>query len=257
MLKIRILGSGSGISDPLRFQSSILLSSDDGSIMLDCGEPAAYQLMRYKFELNQLHTVLISHMHSDHVTGIFQLMKNMQIEKRKKELTIIMPLEGHKGFLAFLDAIYLSDKVRHYPINLITPEGAPSIGNININYVSTSHLKSFAILSGNPGECNSFILNYDLADKPLRIVYSSDLNKPYNMNELLKYPTDLFIVELAHFSPDTLFAEIMDLELLPARILITHLGPNWTTKVDEIKATMPKEISNKTIIAEDGLEFSL
>jgi len=250
MIELRILGSGSGISDPMRFQSSILLSSDDGSIMLDCGEPAAYQLMRYEFELDQLHTVIISHMHSDHVTGIFQLMKNMQIEKRTKELNIIMPREGHKGFIAFLNTIYLCNKVRHYPINLIAPEDVPSIGNIQLSYVPTSHLVGFGKISGNPGECNSIILDY----AELRVVYSADLAKPYNLGALLNKPTDLFIVELAHFSPDTLFAEIMSLELMPAKILITHLGPDWTDKVDEIKAAIPKEIRDKTMIAEDGLE---
>lgn len=260
MLKLKVLGSGSGLSDPLRFQSSIVLTSENGEyIMLDCGEAAAHQLMRYGFVFDNLDVILISHMHADHVAGLPQLLQNMEIIGREKTLKIIMPQEGHKAFQDFLNAIYLSSSVLHFDLNIVSPgdDSAASTENASISFINTNHLNYYASITGNPGECNAFILEYDFEPKPLRIAYSGDMKQPSEVQNLLQKSTDLLIVEMAHFSPQNLFSEIIIADFIPSKILITHIGPDWTNKGDEIKFSAAEKIRDTIIIANDGLELSL
>ena len=66
--------------------------------MFDCGEPVGHQLMKYGFELDDLEVIVISHMHADHFSGIFQLLKNMQIRRRTKALKILCRVKDIKSF---------------------------------------------------------------------------------------------------------------------------------------------------------------
>ena len=70
--------------------------------------------------------------------------------------------------------------------------------------------------------------------------------------------TDLFIVEMAHFPPEKLFAEIAGSDFIPEMILITHFGPAWTDKEEDVRAiALENKIKTKVIMAKDGLEISL
>lgn len=54
-----------------RLRSSILLRNEEKTILVDCGSDYRQQALRYR--INRLDTVLLTHAHSDHVSGIDEL----------------------------------------------------------------------------------------------------------------------------------------------------------------------------------------
>jgi len=257
-MKIKILGSGSGLSFPDRFQSSIaLIEEADRYVLLDCGEPAGHQLARYGLALQNLAAIYISHLHADHVSGLFQLIQNLQIGRRTEELKILMPQEGHRAFLQFLDAIYLSDKVIRFPLTLRAPEDAEFFGSARIQILRTRHLDDLARISGNPGESNTCVLTYSEGADAFRIVYSGDLQAADELLPLLVRPTRILIVEMAHFPPDTLFQMLASAPNKPDKVLLTHLGPKWANQENAIRETARAHGLSDVDVATDGLEMEI
>ncbi len=59
--------------------------------MIDCGEGTQYQLSRYGINPLKLNVIFISHLHGDHVYGIFGLLSTMAMMGRQRALEIVAP----------------------------------------------------------------------------------------------------------------------------------------------------------------------
>ena len=59
--------------------------------MIDCGEGTQYQLTRYGINPLKLNVIFISHLHGDHVYGIFGLLSTMAMMGRQRALEIVAP----------------------------------------------------------------------------------------------------------------------------------------------------------------------
>ena len=75
--KFTILGSSSGMASPNRFCTSILLESLETNILFDAGEGCAFSLLRQGVKVKSLNHIFISHMHSDHISGIPLLIQTI------------------------------------------------------------------------------------------------------------------------------------------------------------------------------------
>ncbi len=205
--------------------------------------------------MDNLDAIFISHLHADHVSGLFQLIQNMQIRRRTKALKIIMPKEGHQAFSQSLDAIYLSDKVILFKLDLIPPKSATALSHAKSCFARTHHLDDLAHISGNAGEANSCVLKYIIDNSLCRIVYSGDMQTADELMPMLGEPTSLLIVEMAHFSPEALFEAIAASAHQSEHVMITHLGPHWSSNDNEIQNQALKYLNKKVIISYDGLEL--
>lgn len=59
--------------------------------MIDCGEGTQYQLSRYGINSLKINVIFISHLHGDHVYGIFGLLSTMAMMGRQRALEIVAP----------------------------------------------------------------------------------------------------------------------------------------------------------------------
>jgi ribonuclease Z len=59
---------------------------------MDCGEGIQRQVMNLGVGLNKETTILITHLHGDHVTGLLGLIQTMSLAQRSKPLTIVGPI---------------------------------------------------------------------------------------------------------------------------------------------------------------------
>lgn len=59
--------------------------------MIDCGEGTQYQLTRYGINPLKINVIFISHLHGDHVYGIFGLLSTMAMMGRQRALEIVAP----------------------------------------------------------------------------------------------------------------------------------------------------------------------
>ena len=58
---------------------------------MDCGEGAQRRILGEGLGLNKDTTVLVTHLHGDHVTGLLGLLQTMSLAQRQKPLTIVGP----------------------------------------------------------------------------------------------------------------------------------------------------------------------
>jgi len=76
-----------------RFPTAHLLNVNERFFLIDCGEGTQIQLRRYKLGFAKINRVFISHIHGDHVFGLFGLLSSFQLLGRKNELHIHGPGE--------------------------------------------------------------------------------------------------------------------------------------------------------------------
>lgn len=70
-MKVTFLGTAAGQPSLKRNVTSIAIEMDDSKIILvDCGEATLHQFMRSKLKISNIHTILITHLHGDHIYGL-------------------------------------------------------------------------------------------------------------------------------------------------------------------------------------------
>lgn len=90
---LTILGSSSALPTSKRFPTAHLLKVNERFFLIDCGEGTQVQLRRFKAPFSKIHRIFISHMHGDHVFGLFGLFSTFQLLGRKSDLHIYGPGE--------------------------------------------------------------------------------------------------------------------------------------------------------------------
>jgi ribonuclease Z len=69
-MKITLLGTGSPIPDPNRAGAATLIQSDGATILVDCGRGVVTRLAGAGVLPGMLDAVLVTHLHSDHLTDL-------------------------------------------------------------------------------------------------------------------------------------------------------------------------------------------
>ena len=119
-LKLTVLGTAASSPSKGRNLSSLLLESDNWSILFDCGEATQFQLKSFKKSFNKIKAIFISHLHGDHFFGLPGLISTMNLMDRNKDLDIYGPkhLEKAISFLLELSATKLKYNIRFHEINI-------------------------------------------------------------------------------------------------------------------------------------------
>ncbi|MHA1922729.1 MAG: ribonuclease Z [Candidatus Heimdallarchaeota archaeon] len=101
-IKIVFLGTSAAVPTKERFLSSLSLQRDSGEILLfDCGEGTQFRLMKFGVNFQKISKIFISHLHSDHIYGLFGLLSTMKFTDRTKPLNIYGPF----GIKSIIEAI--------------------------------------------------------------------------------------------------------------------------------------------------------
>ena len=70
-MQVTFLGTAAGKPSLKRNVTSMAIEMDDSKIILvDCGEATLHQFMRSKLKITNIHTILITHLHGDHIFGL-------------------------------------------------------------------------------------------------------------------------------------------------------------------------------------------
>ncbi len=69
-MKITLLGTGSPIPDPNRAGPSTLVTTQDATLLVDCGRGLLLRLTAAGVLPPMLSAVLVTHLHSDHITDL-------------------------------------------------------------------------------------------------------------------------------------------------------------------------------------------
>lgn len=99
---VKILGNGSALPTSYRNPASQVVNYNERLFLLDCGEGTQARLRQYKVKFSRINNIFISHLHGDHIFGLFGLLSSFDLLGRKTDLNIYAPkqLKYHLNILA-------------------------------------------------------------------------------------------------------------------------------------------------------------
>lgn len=89
--RLTVLGTASALPTTERYPSAQVLDVRGRLFMIDCGEGAQMQMRKAGISFLKLEHICLSHMHGDHVFGIFGLLSTMGLLGRSSVLNIYAP----------------------------------------------------------------------------------------------------------------------------------------------------------------------
>jgi ribonuclease Z len=91
--ELTILGSSSALPTSTKFPSAHVLNIHERLFLIDCGEGTQIQLRRANIRFGKINHIFITHMHGDHVFGLFGVLSTFNLLGRKLPLHIYGPAE--------------------------------------------------------------------------------------------------------------------------------------------------------------------
>jgi ribonuclease Z len=85
---VTILGSSSALPTSKRYLTAHLVNHDERFFLIDCGEGTQMQLRRFHQKIARINHVFISHLHGDHVYGLFGFIATLAMLGRTADLNI-------------------------------------------------------------------------------------------------------------------------------------------------------------------------
>jgi len=107
-----------------RNQSAQALLVHGRLFLIDCGEGTQYRMVEQKIPMMKLDSVFLSHVHGDHVFGIFGLLSTLGMKGRQTPLNIFAPVNFGpilKFFLSYYGDV-LAYEIRFTPLKMKEPE---------------------------------------------------------------------------------------------------------------------------------------
>ena len=224
-MTITVLGSGSGLPTAERSSSAYWIKTSEHAYLIDAGDGVARQLVRYGCNVNRLNHVFISHMHSDHVTGLFMLLQLMHLTGRTEPFQIYLP----EGVLPDFESVFpyfqiFKEKWPYtFDCSSISAGHFFSEDNFQIQAVPNQHLshnQSCAQIAGVGTDSYSFIFG---EEKDKQVIYTSDIDSLDHLSAL-KLKVSLLISECNHVNIESVI-EFAQNKNIP-EIVFTHIHPD-------------------------------
>lgn len=87
-MTLHLLGTGAAISAPHRTTTMLAFSTDDDTLVVDCGGDVIQRLMAAGVDLDTLSGLIITHEHADHVSGFPLFMEKIWLAGRRRPLPV-------------------------------------------------------------------------------------------------------------------------------------------------------------------------
>lgn len=260
-MKIKFLGTGSAQTSLNRYHSSFLISSSNHNLLVDCGDGISKAILKQNINFNSIDSILLSHFHADHYSGLPSLITQMKLLSRKNDL-IIFVHSSEKDFLEdFIFHSYLfKERMTFNLIILSFDEEKDVLLSNDFKFTSklNSHFNKYkrASLETLPlreKELGFASLSFLFKDEENSIIFSGDVGSEYDLF-LFNQKVDWFITETTHIKPEELLELINKLN--PSKLILTHIGDDFEKPLTDFHQSLPEDLKSRIIIASDGLELN-
>ncbi len=99
---LNVLGTASALPTTARYPSAQVLDVHGRLFMIDCGEGAQMQMRKAGLSFLKIEHICLSHIHGDHLFGLFGLLSTMGMLGRSARLNIYAPKNFHPVLKFFL-----------------------------------------------------------------------------------------------------------------------------------------------------------
>ena len=97
-MKLTILGSSSALPTSERYPSAHVLNAHERMYLIDCGEGTQMQLRKCRIKFGKINHIFISHLHGDHVFGLYGLLSTFNLMGRETTVHLYAP-ENYRQML--------------------------------------------------------------------------------------------------------------------------------------------------------------
>jgi ribonuclease Z len=134
-MKLTILGSSSALPTSERFPSAHVLKAYERLFLIDCGEGTQMQLRKNRIRLGKINHIFISHLHGDHVFGLYGLLSTFSLMGRKAPVHLYAPEKYYQIFNSHLEDF---DIRLSFEIDFIPLKGKDPVQILNDKYLTVS-----------------------------------------------------------------------------------------------------------------------
>ena len=276
MMELTLLGTGCPKVDYKRFGPANLISTKMTNILVDCGSGITQRLDQIKISTADIDALFLTHLHSDHVIDLYQLIISSWHSYRIKPWKVYGP-KGTKKFVSKIMNAWQEERMQRIKyenrsstkaFNIIVKEfstsGIINIKDLKIKYFEVDHKPvPFAFgfcflkdnkkltISGDTRPCENVMKFGQLSDVLLHEVFIEDEIKETNKMRTLK---TLHNVKDYH-TPSSIVGKIASLTRCK-KLVLTHLVP---TKFNEkkLKKIVKKDFGKDPIIGRDLLKIKI
>lgn len=135
------MGTASAMPVIDRFQSAHVLEVHGRLFLIDCGEAVQRQMLRYKVPIAKLDTIFISHIHGDHLFGLFTLLSTLGLTCKSTPVVIYGPSNLGpllKSFMSYYGKGIGID-VDFHPLSVKAPEVIYSTKSLEVLAFPLNH----------------------------------------------------------------------------------------------------------------------
>ena len=264
------LGTMAGpIPSAVRSQPANLLLTGDQAILIDAGDGAAEQLAKAGVALTRIHTIFLSHMHFDHIGGLFAVL-GMRFQINSPGVVTVYGPPGTKRLVDGLVAASqpfaesgagIPGQILRHPedsvaVVEITGGQTVTVGNVRVTATTNTHY-SYPEGSADAARFQSLSFRFDLPGRS--IVYTGDTGPSVNVERLAR-GADLLVCEV--IDPDAAIASILRvtpnipppaLAIIRQHMTEQHLTPDQVGKLARA-AGVGELVLTHNALRDDGAE---
>jgi ribonuclease Z len=248
-------GTGDGAPCEDRNHASFLYRLGKTTILVDCGEAVDRSYKASGLSYDAIDAIFLSHLHSDHVGGLFMFMQGMWLEGRRKPLKVYLPGKAIKPLRAMLNTVFLFVEVLPFRLELMPLEEKKvvKVDAARITPFYTTHLERTRAQFGKKYRTDFSAYCFLIEHKGVRIGHSADLGRPEDLEPLVTERLDLLICELSHFTPKEILSYLRNCPI--KRIAFVHIARAYRKDLPLLRRLARKRIpSIRCDFPDDGDE---
>ena len=229
-MKICFFGTASAIPNQDRFRSSLAVEAASGAFLIpDCGELVSAEIIRRGVMPDQVATLIVTHLHPDHIVGLPLILQHFQLRGRTLPLTVYLPGEGIESVKAFLSTVYLGPEMLKFEVTYAPIQTGVEYqaGDFTFSFLPNNHLIHHAGVRQKAGfdvKGESYSLVFSDGEK--KVIYSGDVAKAAELLPLFTPDVDALILEYAHTSAEEAL-ELAAEPAIPPQVILTHIHPRF------------------------------
>jgi ribonuclease Z len=252
MTSVVFLGTSAASPSIDRGFSCIAIGRGKESIIMDCGDGATRNILKFGPDVCELSGILITHHHSDHISGLTQLIETMSIKRRELPLTVF----GPRGLWEYFSNVQkITNVASSKKFNLTFEELVPNqrfrISNYDVTTFEMDHTLpclGYRVMS------ERAIVSFTGDTQPCRGVSELGRNSSLLIHEATYLRKDL---DKARSSKHSTPEEGAEAALLAKtdKLILTHINDSCESP-DEIQSEAGNVFKNVQV-AFDGLEIEV